>query len=72
MLVIDLFNAVGLSPHGQVPWGEPVHESRPGVYVVTKGSGEVVYVGRTTQPLAKRLHQFYVHKHGRATSRARS
>jgi hypothetical protein len=32
--VRDVFAAAALSPHGPVPWGTPVPERRPGVYVI--------------------------------------
>ena len=34
MTVAELFDEVGLSPCRPVPWGTPVHEPSPGVYVV--------------------------------------
>ena len=61
MLVRELFHAVGLEPRGQ-PWGMPVPEPRPGVYVVALGSGDVVYVGRASRSLAQHLGHFYRRK----------
>jgi len=61
MLVRDIFHAVGLEPRGQ-PWGMPVPEPRPGVYVVALGSGDVIYVGRASRSLAQHLSHFYRRK----------
>jgi hypothetical protein len=58
MLVRELFHAVGLEPRGQ-PWGMPVPEPRPGVYVLALSSGDVVYVGRASRSLARHLGHFY-------------
>ena len=63
MLVRELFHAVELEPSGQ-PWGMPVPEPRPGVYVIALGSGDVVHVGRASRSLAKQLGQLYRRKYG--------
>jgi hypothetical protein len=60
----DLFEKVHLPLSGPVPWGTPVPETRPGVYVVARASREVVYIGRTTKSLKLRLSQFYTHRYG--------
>ena len=64
MGIAEAFGVVQLLPHGPVRWGTPVPERRPGIYVVTTAY-EIVYIGRTTQPLQRRVGQFYRHKHGR-------
>ena len=69
--ISDLFEAASLKPcRRPVAWDKPVPESRPGVYVVVH-DGEVrtdgqsiLYVGRTTSSLRKRINQFYKHRYG--------
>jgi hypothetical protein len=63
LTVQDLFRSAGLSPCGPVEWGKPCPEHQKGVYVVVIES-EVVYVGRTERPLARRIREFYRHKYG--------
>ena len=63
MTVTEIFAAAGLVPAGSVVWGEPVEDRHPGVYVVTLDD-VVVYVGRTSAQLRKRVRQFYRHRHG--------
>jgi len=59
----ELFDAVGLSACGPVRWGEPCGEHEPGVYVIAIGR-EIVYIGRTKRSLARRIREFYNHRHG--------
>jgi hypothetical protein len=58
-----VFRAANLSPNGPVCWGERVPEYGTGVYVIV-ADDVPVYIGRTGQPLQKRLRQFYRHKYG--------
>ena len=63
MTVEDLFGSAGLLPCGPVAWGQPCPERRKGIYVVVIDS-EIVYIGRTKRPLARRIREFYLHKYG--------
>lgn len=69
--IADLFKAASLSPcRRPALWGKPVAEPRPGVYVVVRANGKrvagqrILYVGRTTSSLHKRIGQFYRHQYG--------
>jgi hypothetical protein len=65
----ELFSAAQLSSGGTVNWGEAIPEVGPGVYVVSLADGywnegeSIIYIGRTAR-LARRLRQFYRHRHG--------
>lgn len=65
----ELFSAAQLSSGGTVNWGEAIPEAGPGVYVVSLADGywnegeSIIYIGRTAR-LARRLRQFYRHRHG--------
>ena len=68
----EIFRAARLRPGGRVPWGKPIPENRPGVYVVALADRKkivymgqkIVYIGRTKRPLRKRLGEFDRHKYG--------
>jgi hypothetical protein len=61
----DVFGAAHLQPCGPAPWGDPIPENGPGVYVVALADREeIVYIGRTKRSLRKRLKEFYRHKYG--------
>ncbi len=64
LTVEDLFGSAGLSLCGPVRWGEACPEHRKGVYAVVI-KREVVYVGRTKRPLARRIREFYRQKYGK-------
>jgi hypothetical protein len=62
--VHDVFRAARLQACGPVPWGQPVPENLPGVYVVVADYGRVVYIGRSSRALRQRLREFYRHRYG--------
>jgi hypothetical protein len=62
--IAELFSAAGLPPCGPVCWCEPVLERGPGIYVIVAKPGRVIYIGRASRSVAKRLGQFYRHNYG--------
>ena len=64
LTVEDLFGSAGLLPCGPVRWGEACPEHRKGVYAMVI-KREVVYVGCTKGPLARRIREFYRQKYGK-------
>lgn len=51
--IASLFGAIGLEPDGCVPWGTPVPEARPGVYVVSlTASADLIDRAHAVAPLS--------------------
>ena len=64
MTIAELFRAARLSPCRPVGWGKPVKECGPGIYVIAEKPGRIIYIGRSSRSIAKRMEQFYCHKYG--------
>jgi hypothetical protein len=62
--VRDVFLAAQLQARDPAPWGQPVHENSPGVYVIATDDDRIVYIGRSRRALRKRLREFYRHRYG--------
>jgi hypothetical protein len=60
----ELLASVGLTANGPIAWKTKCPEQRAGVYVITTEAEGIVYIGRTSQTLARRLDQFYRHRPG--------
>jgi hypothetical protein len=63
--LLDILHRNGATLCGPVPWGTPLPDRTPGVYVITAAGQDVVYIGRAGSSLQKRLGQFYRHVYGR-------
>jgi hypothetical protein len=60
----ELLASVGLTPHGPIALKTKCPEQRTGAYVITTEAEGIVYMGRTSQTLARRLDRFYRHRPG--------
>ncbi len=64
MTAEELLASVGLTANGPIAWKTKCPERRTGVYIITTEANGIVYIGRTSQTLARRLGQFYRHRFG--------